>query len=190
MELKDVDLLAEKNNFLTRRRLNLDDVFKEYIGEGGKYQLFIVVILAMNAYCSAGVFVDILWVADPKPHWCALPDNANPVLHNLSLDERLNLTVPWITKGDELVRDSCNMYDLNYSSLTPQNKLHIHNTTSTVPCSEWEFDTSEFNGTIVEKVLRFNINQYSINCICYHILFDRSKLSSFVNDILVGNGVW
>ena len=164
MELKDTDSVKEKKNLLTRRRLHLDDVFKEYIGEGGKYQLFIVVILSMNGFFSAGLFMDILWVADPKPHWCALPDNANSALSNLSLEERLNITVPWIEKDHELVRDSCNIYDLNYSSFNPQNKNQMHNNTGTIPCSKWEFDTSEFNGTIVEKVRIFLwiLNFYSI----------------------------
>ena len=154
MEMEATDSVKQKKVLLTRRRLNLDDVFKEYIGEGGKFQVFIVVILSMNGFFSAGIFMDILWVADPKPHWCALPDDANPPLTNLSLEERLNMTVPWIEKDNEWVHDSCNMYDLNYSSYDPQNK-HVHNKTGTIPCSEWEFDTSEFNGTIVEKVCTF-----------------------------------
>ena len=149
--MQSTDSLQEKKLF-SRQKLHLDDVFTEYIGEGGKYQLFTVIILSINGFCSAGCFMDILWVADPKPHWCALPENANPALYNLTLEERLNLTVPWIEKDNKWVHDSCNIYDLNYSSLVPQSKDHLKNSTATIQCTEWEFDTSEFNGTIVEKV--------------------------------------
>ena len=64
-----------------------------------------------------GVFFDIYWVGDAKPHWCALPDDANPDIYNMPLEERLNLTIPLIEKDGEWIHDSCNMYDLNYTSL-------------------------------------------------------------------------
>ena len=94
----------------------MGDVFKEYIGEGGKYQIFLVVILIFSAFWSFAMFGDIIWVTDIKPHWCVLSNDANPALNNLTLNERLNLTVPWIEKDGEWIHDSCSMYDLNYSS--------------------------------------------------------------------------
>ena len=134
---------------LSKRKVNLDDVFKEYIGEGGRYQIFLLIMLSVNAFCQATVFGDIIWVTDTKPHWCALPGDVNPALHNLTLKERFNVTVPWIEKDGQWVYDSCYTYDLNYSSIP-----HGERTTqmSVKACSSWEFDTSELKNTIVEKV--------------------------------------
>ncbi len=134
-----------------RHRANLDFVFTSYIGEGGRYQIFLVVILACNALCSAGLYMDILWVADPKPHWCALPENASPAWKNLSEQQRLNLTIPWVEKDGKLSRESCTMFDLNYTSNDMDYITRVHNNSATRKCESWEFDTSEFNGTIVEK---------------------------------------
>ncbi len=145
-----MEMTSEKEKLKERRRVHLDDVFAEYIGEGGKYQIFIVLLLAFNAFCTAGLYIDILWVADPKPHWCALPKDTNPSVLNLSLEERLDLTIPWIEVDNERVRDSCHMYDWNYSELRPNQQ--VDNSTPTTRCEAWEFDTSEFTGTIVEKV--------------------------------------
>ncbi len=57
-----------------------------------------------------------------------------------------------VIKDGEWTRDSCHMYDLNYSALDPAHVTHIDNSSAVRKCQAWEFDTSEFNGTIVEKV--------------------------------------
>ncbi len=44
------------------------------------------------------------------------------------------------------------MYDLNYSTIDPAHVSHMDNSSALRKCEDWEFDTSEFNGTIVEKV--------------------------------------
>ena len=140
----------ESKTLLSRTKVHLDDVFKEYIGEGGRYQIFLLVMLSVNTFCQAAIFGDIIWVTDLKPHWCALPDEANSTLYNLPLEKRLNLTVPWIEKDGRLVRDSCHRYKLNYSVWSPLNEPGVD--TPIEDCSSWEFDTSELKNTIVEKV--------------------------------------
>ena len=142
----------DMKTLLSKRKIHLDDVFKEYIGEGEKYQIFLVVILTFSAFCSFAMFGDIIWVTDIKPHWCALPNDTNPALYNLSLDERLNRTVPWIEKDDEWINDSCNMYNLNYSSSQILDGNSFSGKIGLIECSSWEFDTSEMKNTIVEKV--------------------------------------
>ncbi len=72
------------------------------------------------------------------------------MLRDLSLEERLNLTIPWIQHDGKWVRDSCHMYDLNDSNFDLKDR--VGNSSGVIQCNEWEFDTSEFNGTIVEKV--------------------------------------
>ena len=54
----------DMKTLLSKRKIHLDDVFKEYIGEGEKYQIFLVVILTFSAFCSFGMFGDIIWVTD------------------------------------------------------------------------------------------------------------------------------
>ena len=156
---------------LSKRKVNLDDVFKEYIGEGGRYQIFLLIMLSVNAFCQATVFGDIIWVTDTKPHWCALPGDVNPVLHNLTLKERLNVTVPWIEKDGQWISDSCYAYDLNYSSIP-----HGERTAQMFlkACSSWEFDTSELKNTIVEKV-----SNMSLLHSCNRISSQKPRLTSF-----------
>ena len=143
---------SDKKTLLLKRKIHLDDVFKEYIGEGGKYRIFLVFTLSLSAFCSFHVFGDIIWVTDIKSHWCALPSDADPSFRNLSLDDRINMTIPWIKKDNKEILDSCRMYDLNYSSFQSFNERNFSNEISTVKCSSWEFDTSEMKNTIVEQV--------------------------------------
>ena len=158
---------------LSKRKVNLDDVFKEYIGEGGRYQIFLLIMLSVNAFCQAAVFGDIIWVTDTKPHWCAVPGDANPALHNWTLKERFNVTVPWIEKDGQWVYDSCYTYDLNYSSIP-----HGERTTqmSVKACSSWEFDTSELKNTIVEKVR--NVSLFH-SCDLTFISSQKPRLTNF-----------
>ena len=129
------------------------DVFKEYIGESGRYQIYLVVILSLSALCSVSVFREIIFVKDVKPHWCALPEYAHPAFYNLGLEERLSLTIPMIKVENKWIRDSCHMHGLNYS-VSPERHVNMrsNNNTNIVKCSSWEFDKSELKNTLVEKV--------------------------------------
>ena len=60
--------------------------------------------------------------------------------------------VPWIEKDDEWIHDSCNMYNLNYSSSQILDGNSFSDKIGLIECSSWEFDTSEMKNTIVEKV--------------------------------------
>ena len=154
-----VESSKEAKALLSRNKVHLDDVFKEYIGEGGRYQIFLLLMLSLNVFCQAAIFGDIIWVTDLKPHWCALPEGSNPALYNLTLEKRLSLTVPWIEKDGKLVHDSCHRYKLNYSTWILHNETGV--SMPVEDCSSWEFDTSELRNTIVEKVSnRTNIQIY------------------------------
>ena len=50
MEMENKEGDKDGVKLVQKPRVHLDEVFKKYIGEGGKYQIFLVVILSLNGF--------------------------------------------------------------------------------------------------------------------------------------------
>ena len=72
-------------------------------------------------------------------HWCSQPDNLN----HWTVEQWRNFSSP--------VGDSCQMYDRNYSSLYDDVINNDGVEIDTVPCHKWDYDTTTFQNTIVQK---------------------------------------
>lgn len=135
-----------------------EDPLLSVIGQNGKWQLGIFLILTMNGIPAAWNMLAIAFMApDGVDHWCARPNH----LRNLSTEDWKQLAVPTEMKGDKLVYRRCKMYDLEYSELSAEVATSIgdHHTTALINCRTWtredgskqtyEYDLSRFSDTII-----------------------------------------
>ena len=85
--------------------MDYDDLLKLHVGEFGRYQRFVVVLVALT--CVPGVInsLNIVFLAAVPDHLCRSPSAAHL---NLSREDLLHLTTP--TKDQQ-----CSQYDQNYS---------------------------------------------------------------------------
>lgn len=107
-------------------------------------------MLFMRGIIGAMQDMSANFLTAPMEHWCMVPE-----LQNVSHDQQKYVAIPY-EDGETGEYDSCYMYDIDYSSLTEEdifswNRSATENMT-TIPCTDWVFDRSEFVETIVSKV--------------------------------------
>ena len=126
-----------------------------YIGEVGAYQWRVVVAtFILIVYTADSIY--IVFIAGHMAHWCGVPE-----LADLPYDVQKNVAIPAQSTdrhGSVVEYSSCEMFSLNYSVYNRSqfyswNRSSIlTNRTSTVHCSRWTYDQSQFVSTIVSKV--------------------------------------
>ncbi|XP_049783375.1 organic cation transporter protein-like [Schistocerca cancellata] len=143
----------------------------QLIGDFGRWQLLMTLALALfNVPCTWHIFVPTFQSAH-EDFWCAPP----PQLADLPVEQWRNLShLPIPEKG---TFDSCHIWDVNYNLSAQEilDELRRPGLT-TRPCTEWNFDTSEFGETV--------ISQWSLVC-------DRAQLTNvaemtFLTGVAVG----
>lgn len=126
----------------------------DYIGEIGVYQwrVFVVVFL-FTIYCTDSI--QIIFLGAEMPHWCRVPE-----LVDLPPNIQKKVAIPAESSDHDgfVEYSSCEMFSLDYSVYNRSQfyswnrTVMISNKTSTVKCSEWTYDQSQFTSTIVNKV--------------------------------------
>jgi len=126
-----------------------------YIGEMGPYQWRVFITVFIFAIYTADA-IHIIFIAGKMPHWCHVPE-----LADLPYDVQKNVAIPAQSTdrdGSVVEYSSCEMFSLNYSVYnrsqfyTWNRSEIITNQTSTLHCSRWTYDQSQFVSTIVSKV--------------------------------------
>ena len=127
----------------------------KYIGETGRYQWRIFATLCVfNLFMSDAIH--IVFTAANMAHWCGVPE-----LADLPYDVQKNVAIPAQSTdrdGSVVEYSSCEMFSLNYSVYnrsqfyTWNRSSILTNRTSTVHCSRWTYDQSQFRSTLVSKV--------------------------------------
>ena len=137
-----------------------------FIGDFGVYQLRIFLVIFLMGMLSMDS-IQIVFIAGHMAHWCGVPE-----LADLPYDVQKNVAIPAQSTdrdGSVVEYSSCEMFSLNYSVYNRSqfyswNRSSIlTNRTSTVHCSRWTYDQSQFVSTIVSKVyIRFGLYQQSV----------------------------
>ncbi|XP_076175139.1 organic cation transporter 1 [Ptiloglossa arizonensis] len=97
--------------------IDFDEVLV-HVGEKGKYQNIMYYLLCIPATLPAAflAFSQVFVSASPD-HWCRVPELEN-LKDLLTLEERKNLSVPYVEKSDGKIKYSkCTMYDVNYTAI-------------------------------------------------------------------------
>jgi hypothetical protein len=149
--------------------MRFDQLLSDHVGELGKYQILIFIIVALEELLQAFQAMNpVFTAATPHNYWCRHPQLDNDtVFGNLSLTERLRMTIPPgsgsdVNAGDGLSK--CMVYDINFepvsfpSSTTPvvsanESVTYALNESITKECTTgWIFDQSVFTSTTVTEV--------------------------------------
>lgn len=117
---------------------HFDDLFDRF-GHWNAYQTCLVAcIWTLASWLVPSVSIN--FIAAPMDHWCDLSEhNAG----NLTKDELKELLIP---KDQNGLFEKCRMYAVG--GQTPRNNSEIE----TLSCTKWEYDTSQFDSSIVAKV--------------------------------------
>jgi len=78
------------------------------------------------------------WLTQPTDFWCARPQSAA----NLSAAEWRHLSAPMKDDGKY---DQCSQFKVDFQTGLPDERPE--NGTETIACTQWEYDTSEFQVT-------------------------------------------
>ena len=126
-----------------------------YIGNIGAYQWRVFIAVFVFTLFNAETY-HIIFVGGHMAHWCGVPE-----LADLPYDVQKNVAIPAQSTdrdGSVVEYSSCEMFSLNYSIYnrsqfyTWNRSSILTNRTSTVHCSRWTYDQSQFVSTIVSKV--------------------------------------
>ena len=135
--------------------MKFDEVLTEHIGEFGRYQRGLVVLLCVTGIVTCLFTSDIVLIAGRQEHWCSVEPSDRS---NFTHEEWLNLTVPWEFRDGGWRRSRCSRYDLNFSDaqflegLQPANLTGVFRNVSRMSCDSYEYDESVFQSTIVSQV--------------------------------------
>ena len=123
----------------------------DYVGHTGLYQVMAYLMLGLFPFFNGLHNISVNFFAGHMDHWCSIPR-----LENFSFDTQRYVGIPY---ADDEVYDSCTMYDLEYDELSDEDILtwnrSFSDNASTIECSGWVFDQSEFVSTIDSKVCNY-----------------------------------
>ena len=149
------------------KSLEFDELLTEHVGEFGKKQKILSLLLTFSCMTSCVHMFAIMFTGGTPAHWCSVE---SPVLENCTVEQRKALTIPTEVRDAEVVYQQCKMYSIKNSSAweavaaeycrggNNDNHLEMENMSivlqefDTSSCSSWEYDTSFFLDTIVIDV--------------------------------------
>nr|XP_034173980.1 organic cation transporter protein-like isoform X1 [Osmia lignaria] len=111
------------------------DELLPYVGEFGLYQKILFILMIPFASFVAWVYFSQIFITlTPEEYWCWVPE-----LEDLTVDERLSLSIPNGGKG----YSKCIMYDVNYTEILLNGSRLPDASWPTKACQHgWEFNYS------------------------------------------------
>lgn len=104
----------------------------------------------------------------PVDHWCQVPELQNS---SWTLEQKLNYSIPWEERAGRLQRSQCRAFVRDYQTVADQpwspdfnTSLEEASSLQSLPCNQWNYDTSTFNTTVTME---------------WDLVCDRASLSPF-----------
>jgi len=117
------------------------DVITDNLGEIGRYQMLVGLLFAIMEIPHGWCMLLHKFISPNIEHWCAQPEE----LSHWSVQQWRNLSSP--------LGDSCNMYNRSYAEFAGGtfDEIDMTGGTELIPCQTWDYDTSMFQNTIMQK---------------------------------------
>jgi len=118
------------------------DIITDNLGHIGRYQVLVGLLFALMEVPHAWCMLMHKFVSVPVDHWCTQPE----ALAHWSVEEWRNYSSP--------PGDSCNLYLHNRTLGPTAAAAHLGGLGDSTPleaCSSWQYDTSQFQNTIIEN---------------------------------------
>lgn len=131
--------------------MNFESILNE-VGSFGRFQkmllfLFLVPVELVLPWFTMSTF----FLLSTPDHWCNVPQ-----LANLTKTKQLELVSPTVIKQGLTSPDSCQMYDLDYSSMVNATfnieQFHSFNVTMKLCQEGWTYDKTYYDATAVTEV--------------------------------------
>lgn len=152
-------------------RGSTSDVLQEAVGDFGRWQAGISLLMALLKLPVAWFQLSIIVLEAHTDFWCARPHN---LYGNLTVEEWQNLSHPRVENGGY---DACRIYDLNYTSDLAGDAAERG---GTVTCQKWEYSREVFKENIV--------TEWSL--VCSRSMMANIAQATFMSGVLLGNIVF
>lgn len=129
---------------------NSMEALHEYMGEFGRWQLFIFLACGLVGIPGAWTVYVMTFYSPKLDFWCARPSN----LMNVSVDVWRNYSSPLVqVSGQEVgVSSRCAVYDWDYEDVSNVEELYTLAGNKTRQCERWEYDKGIYERTMKDEV--------------------------------------
>jgi hypothetical protein len=114
------------------------DHITSIIGQVGPFQLTWWTLMAYGTILHAMAMMSNKFLLHKIDFWCSRPDN----YLNYSVAEWQNISAPLSSESDKF--DRCQIFDLDYENFEGLERPTDPENTSTIYCTSWEYETSQF----------------------------------------------
>uniref|UniRef100_T1J4N1 Major facilitator superfamily (MFS) profile domain-containing protein n=1 Tax=Strigamia maritima TaxID=126957 RepID=T1J4N1_STRMM len=156
--------------------MDYDDVLKN-VGQFGRFQKYILALIAIPCMISCWQSFLHAFIGFIPPHRCWI-DNCDNLTSSYK-EAWLNATTPYTRKDGVYMPDQCEHFVFNYTDYTdvcPPKHLK-----TTVKCSKYKFDDSEFSSTIATEWNLYCDKQYLVS-----LAGSVNLAGGFVGSLLMG----
>ena len=134
--------------------MNFDELL-DHLGSFGRYQKLQFILLTSVAIPVCCMIIGTVFLAATPDHWCDVSEIGKQL--NLTKEALKNLTIPLHIRNNKLEYSQCQMYDLNYTTMTTRDVDDIMTThdRSNLPvkdCVSWRYDHSVYASSVVTQV--------------------------------------
>ena len=136
--------------------VEFDRLLKDYVGEGGRYQMSMAILLAWTAFPCSLAMMELVFLNLAPTHYCDVTPLSS-ALSALNNSELMYLSIPnKVAFGDGYEPEVCVQYDRNYTEATIEDiqrwRTDEANYTKTITCSSWTYEESRIDDTITTEV--------------------------------------
>ena len=138
--------------------MDFDEMTKK-LGQFGRYQKFIFLMLCLVEFPAAFNIMGIVFIAGVPEHWCQSMELFGL---NLTNDVMRNITIPLVERDGQSLYSSCSryVYDVAYDEWTMDDvktsMLTDRANLSTETCPHgWNYADDQYESTIVSQVVTY-----------------------------------
>ena len=134
----------------------IDELLTDSIGEFGRYQGFILLLVAVQYMFITCTIMSPIFVVAAPDHWCSVPHN----MYNTSCTQKQlkKILIPKEFVKGQWVHSKCSIYAYSEENITrlctENDDVNVSSavTMETKGCESWEYEESHFTNTVATEV--------------------------------------